>query len=109
MSHYLGLNKMVCIANANCMHWYRMHFLAWYALEMVWYTLTIVCDGMVCIGNGNDYGMHFLAISLYGMHWHWYGMQWYGMVWYGMVCIGIGNGNARKWYGIVISLGRTQL
>jgi hypothetical protein len=41
--------------------------MVWYALalamEMVWYALTIVCYGMVCIGNGNGNGMHW-----YGMH-----------------------------------------
>jgi hypothetical protein len=65
---------------------------------MVWYL-------MVCIGTVN--GMNGLAISLYGMHWKWYGMvwyvlefeipiemEWYAMVWYAMVCISFGNGNA---------------
>jgi hypothetical protein len=36
--------------------------------------------------------MHFLAISLYGMHWQWYGMVWYALA-MEMVCISIGNDN----------------
>jgi hypothetical protein len=36
-------------------------------------------NGMVCIINGNGngmhwYGIHFLSIALYGMHWQLYGM-----------------------------------
>jgi hypothetical protein len=101
------------------MVWYGMHW-QWYA--MVWYALEIAM-AMVCIGNGNGihwYGMHFLAIALYGMHWQWkwkwstlvwyalpfhfllwyaLAMVWYGMAWYAlaMVYIGNGNGNGMHW------------
>jgi hypothetical protein len=42
--------------------------IVWYDMEMLWYALEMVCYGMVFIGNGNGNGMHFLSISLYGMH-----------------------------------------
>jgi hypothetical protein len=76
----------------NCMRWYGMHW------QWQWYAL---------------YGMHFLVISLYGMHCKWYGMhwqwkwKWYAlslamkieMAWYALsitiVCID--NGNCMHW------------
>jgi hypothetical protein len=71
----LPLPCMVCIGNG-------MDFLSivWYALEIVWYGMScigfdnenkngMVCYGMVCISNSNGNVMHFLSVSLYGMHW----------------------------------------